>query len=288
MESRDGSGGRGLEADGASARGMVRILDTTLRDGELMPGICFDLPQKLEVATLLEAIGVDVIEVGYPGRVAKDFGEVLQLSRRIREATICALAGDDTDEIEQAAAALQPAQQKRIHTYTNLRAGSSEALLDRIRATVSRCRDACDDVEWSAFDATRSQPDLLCQAVETAIASGATTVNIPDSMGVYTPDQFAALIALLFDRVANLDRATVSVHCHDDLGQAVENSIAALAHGVRQIECAVNGLGARKGNADLAAVVSTIAEQGTYQTQINAALLPAVSDLVLSLTRKRD
>ena len=157
---------------------------------------------------------------------------------------------------------------------------SSAQVLATIKDSVSLARNYCDDIEWSAFDATRSEPDFLCQAIETAIKSGATTINIPDSLGLASPKEFSQLMQMIFNRVPNIDEAVVSVHCHDDLGLAVNNSLIALNCGVRQIECAINGLGARKGNADLEDVVMGVLQQGNYQIDIDTSLINRVSDLV--------
>ncbi len=153
-----------------------------------------------------------------------------------------------------------------------------------IKDSVTLARNYCDDVEWSAFDAARSEPNFLCKAIELAIKSGATTVCIPDSMGTLYPDEFSALIQKIVNQVPNIDKATISVHCHDDLDLAVENSIAALNHGARQIECSINGLGERKGNADLEKVVNAIAQSANYQTDIDLSLLSAASELVNQIT----
>ncbi|MEH2328525.1 hypothetical protein [Nostoc sp.] len=172
-----------------------------------------------------------------------------------------------------------------MHTYTSVNLKnqsklSKEEVLATIKESVSLARNYCDDVEWSAFDAPRSEPDFLCKSIETAIKSGATTVSIPDSLGLASPEEFSQLLQMIFNRVLNIDRVVVSVHCHDDLGMAVDNSLIALSCGVRQIECAINGLGARKGNADLQKVVMEILKQGNYQIDIDTSLINRVSDFV--------
>lgn len=279
------------------SKSKVIIFDTTLRDGELTPGVKMDIHQKMSIAKLLDKMRVDVIEVGYPAAFKKDFDEIFAISQHVKNATICGLASSKPEEIASVASAIKPAARGRIHIYTpvNLKNQSelNEAqILEVIRDSVGLARNYCDDVEWSAFDAPRSEPDFLCKAVETAIASGATTVSIPDSMGTALPDEFSALIEMIFNRVANIDRAMISVHCHDDLGLAVENSIAALDCGARQIECSINGLGARKGNADLEDVVMAIlqqrqfaiAEKNNYTVDIDTSLLTAASELVAQVT----
>ena len=268
----------------------VIILDTTLRDGELMPGVKFTMAEKIEVALLLEASGIDVIEVSYPANSVKDFDEIVAVSLAIERSIICGLASSHPAEILRVAEGIKPARRGRIHTYTpvNIKERSrptQERLIAEIAASVSLARNYCPDVEWSAFDATRSNHDLLCRAVEVAIASGATTVNIPDSMGVASPREFAGLIQMLFNRVPNIDRAVVSVHCHNDLGMAADNSMAALKTGARQIECAINGLGARKGNADLEKIIAPITNNKNYQFEIDITVIKNASNLVDRITK---
>ncbi|MGK7923775.1 MAG: 2-isopropylmalate synthase [Spirulina sp.] len=261
----------------------VFVFDTTLRDGELMPGICFNKTQKLDIARSLESMGVDIIEVGYPGQSAKDFEEVVAVSQQLETATICALAGAKEVEILQAIEAMKEAKKGRIHLYANVKLPDrlrQEQTLQAIQSSIALARNFCDDIEWTAFDATRSPFDFLCQAVETAIARGVKTINIADSLGVAKPEEFSQLIGRLRDRVPHCDRCIISVHCHDDLGFAVDNSLAALDAGARQIECAVNGLGARKGNADLAEIVKGIQERDRFHSQIDPDLLPKVSQFV--------
>jgi 2-isopropylmalate synthase len=265
----------------------VLIFDTTMRDGELTPGVKINLQQKISISQLLENMGVDIIEVGYPGIYQKDFEEVLQISQLIKNSIICGLASANEDEIITLAEAIKPAKQGRIHTYSlvNIKNQSINAqVLATIKDSVSLARNYCDDIEWSAFDAPRSEPDFLCQAIETAIKSGATTINIPDSLGLASPSEFSQLLQMIFNRVPNIDEAVVSVHCHDDLGLAVNNSLIALNCGVRQIECAINGLGARKGNADLEDVVMGVLQQGNYQVDIDTKLMSKASELVAEIT----
>jgi 2-isopropylmalate synthase len=261
----------------------VLIFDTTMRDGELTPGVKMNLQQKISISQLLENMGIDIIEVGYPGIYQKDFEEVFQISQIIKNSIICGLASTNKDEIITLAEAIKPAKRGRIHTYSlvNLKnqSISAEQVLGIIKDSVTLARNYCDDIEWSAFDAPRSEPDFLCQAIETAIKSGATTINIPDSLGLASPEEFSQLLQMIFNRVPNIDEAVVSVHCHDDLGIAVKNSLIALNCGVRQIECAINGLGARKGNADLEDVVMGVL-QGNYQVDIDTKLMSKASELV--------
>jgi 2-isopropylmalate synthase len=260
-----------------------------MRDGELTPGIKMNLQEKISIAQLLEAMGVDTIEVGYPGHYEKDFDEIFNISKLIENSTICGIASSNENEITSVAQAIKPAKRGRINTYTlvnlkNQSGISKEQELEKIKETVSFARNYCNDVQWSAFDATRSEPDFLCQAIEVAIKSGATTISIPDSMGVALPEEFSQLIQTILNRVPNIERAIVSVHCHDDLGMAVDNSIAALACGVRQIECSINGLGARKGNADLEKVVMEVVKQGNFPNKIDLSLIETASELVAKIT----
>ncbi|MGI8501264.1 MAG: 2-isopropylmalate synthase [Hassallia sp.] len=265
----------------------VLIFDTTMRDGELTPGVKMNLQQKISISQLLENMGIDIIEVGYPGSYQKDFEEVFQISQIIKNSIICGLASANEDEIITLAEAIKPAKRGRIHTYSlvNIKNKSINAqVLAIIKDSVSLARNYCDDIEWSAFDAPRSEPDFLCQAIETAIKSGATTINIPDSLGLASPSEFSQLLQMIFNRVPNIDEAVVSVHCHDDLGLAVKNSLIALNCGVRQIECAINGLGARKGNPDLEDVVMGILQQGNYQVDIDTTLMSKATELVARIT----
>ncbi|MFB2893641.1 2-isopropylmalate synthase [Aerosakkonemataceae cyanobacterium BLCC-F50] len=269
----------------------VIIFDTTLRDGELMPGVQINVEQKLELAQFLEFMKVDVIEVGYPAAKEKDFAALFQVAQLVKDSIVCALASDKLEEIMVAAQAIKPAAQGRIHLYTSVnlkeRSIHSQAeTLARIKESVTTAKNYCADVEWSAFDATRCEPDFLCQAVETACASGATTISIPDSLGTASPESFAQLIQMLQQRVREIDCTTLSVHCHDDLGLAVENSITALHSGARQIECSINGLGARKGNADLVTVVREIARMPDYYTNVNLNQLDSASELVKQIIEK--
>jgi 2-isopropylmalate synthase len=266
----------------------ILIFDTTMRDGELTPGVKMNIQEKISLAKLLEVMGVDIIEVGYPGHYKKDFDEIFNISKIIKSSTICGLASSREDEIISVAQAIKPAEKGRINIYTltNIKNESELTNLQALAAIkngVSLARKYCDDVQWSAFDATRSESDFLCKAIEVAIKSGATTISIPDSLGVVLPEEFFRLLQMIFNQVPNIDRAMISVHCHDDLGMAVDNSIAALKCGVRQIECAINGLGARKGNTDLEKVVRKALKQEAYQVDIDTSLLSKASELVAEI-----
>ncbi len=261
----------------------IIFLDTTLRDGELMPGITFDLAEKLQLACWLDEAGVDVIEISYPGQSKKDFAELSTIAPLLKNAIACGLANSREAEILAVAKSLKKAQRGRIHLYTNINLPASafvkrQQTLLSIQYGVTLARNFCDDVEWTAFDATRSDFDFLTQAVEVALGSGATTLNIPDSLGQAMPADFCQLIERLFDQVPQLEDVIVSVHCHDDLGQALNNSLAGLAVGVRQIECSLKGLGARRGNAALEQILPVILQKPAYQTQIQPQRLePALN-----------
>ncbi len=272
----------------SQANNKVKIFDTTMRDGELTPGVKMNIEEKISIAKLLEEIGVDVIEVGYPGKFEKDFDEVWKISTIIKKSIICGLASSNEDEIISVSKAIKPAEKGRINIYTTINIKQEyerkKQVLETIQHSVCLARNYCEDVQWCAFDATRSQRDFLCKAIEVAINSGATTISIPDSLGVASPEEFSLLIQTVINQVPNIDKAIISVHCHDDLGWAVENSIAALECGARQIECAINGLGARKGNADLETVVTQVFPDENYQIEINTSLIKKASEMVAKIT----
>jgi 2-isopropylmalate synthase len=262
----------------------IFILDTTLRDGMLMPRVAINIDNKIQLAQLLDEAGVDIIEISYPGQSAQDFEEMSLIVPHIKRATICALAGSRADDIQKAAAGLQKAAKGRIHIYTNVGKGVTSnrqsQTLEAIASSVVLARNYCDDVQWSAFDATRSEPDFLYRAVELAIAKGATTINIPDSLGRTTSTEFSLIIKSLFCQVPNIDRAVISVHCHNDLGIAVPNSLAASEVGARQIECTLKGLGARKGNAALETIVAELNRTEKYQHNLELSLLDRALEIL--------
>ena len=224
-------------------KNQVRIFDTTMRDGEQSPGASMNLEEKLRIAEVLEDLGVHIIEAGFPIASNGDFEAVNEVSKIVRESIVCGLARAGRKDVERAAAALEPAKQKRIHTFIatsplHMRVKlqmEPDDVHNAVIDSVSRARNYTDDVEWSCEDGTRSDHDFLCRCVESAIKAGATTVNIPDTVGYAVPDEYAALIRMLLDRVPNIDKAVVSVHCHNDLGLAVANSRAALQAGARQV-----------------------------------------------------
>src|SRR5262245_26928171 len=221
----------------------IIVFDTTLRDGEQAPGFSMDVKAKLAMARALDALGVDIMEAGFPIASPADSAATLQIAREVRRPIIAALARCRDIDIDEAARALEPAARKRIHTFLatsdlhlerKLRI-TRDQCLEQIVDGVTRARNYCDDVEFSAEDATRSDRDFLCRVVEAAIDAGATTINLPDTVGYGTPDDVREFFEGIRSRVPNADRAIFSTHCHDDLGLAVANSIAAIQGGVRQI-----------------------------------------------------
>lgn len=244
----------------------IIIFDTTLRDGEQSPGCSMNLDEKLKIAHLLDEMGVDVIEAGFPIASQGDWEAVHEISKALKNATICGLSRATKKDIEASASALEPAHQSRIHTFISTSPlhmkyklqMSPEAVLEAVAESVSFARGFTDDVEWSAEDGSRTEADFLCQCVETAIKCGATTINIPDTVGYATPQDYAALFTMLKNRVPNIDKAILSVHCHNDLGLAVANTLAGVQAGARQIECTINGIGERAGNAALEEIVMAI------------------------------
>src|SRR5262245_5244931 len=282
-------------AEQRKERDRVVIFDTTLRDGEQCPGATMTFEEKLEVAEVLDEMGVDVIEAGFPIASQGDFDSVQEISRRAKNSVICGLARAQMKDIDICADAIKPAKRGRIHTFIGTsplhrkyQMGIDEAeVLERVTQSVTRARGYTDNVEWSAMDATRTEHDFLCRCVEAAIKAGATTVNIPDTVGYATPDEFAALIRMIVDRVPDADSIVFSTHCHNDLGLAVANSLAGVGGGARQVECAINGLGERAGNAALEEIVMAIKTRSDvmpYWTGIDTTMLTRASKLVSRVT----
>ncbi|MEL5849346.1 MAG: 2-isopropylmalate synthase [Candidatus Igneacidithiobacillus chanchocoensis] len=271
------------------------IFDTTLRDGEQSPGAAMTQEEKLRIAKALERLQVDVIEAGFPAASPGDFASVRAIAENIRESRICSLARAREEDILRAGEALAPAAAGRIHTFiatspihmqAKLRMRPDE-VLERAVAAVKLARSLCDDVEFSPEDAGRSEEDFLCRVIEAAIAAGARTINIPDTVGYNLPDRFGRLIATLRERIPNSDQAVFSVHCHNDLGLAVANSLAAVANGARQVECTINGLGERAGNAALEEIVMAVRTRGDVfacDTRIDTRQIVATSKLVSTIT----
>ncbi len=273
----------------------VLIFDTTLRDGEQCPGATMTLEEKLEVAELLDTMGVDIIEAGFPIASNGDFEAVTEIAKRVKNAVVAGLARSAAKDIDRAAEAVRHAQRGRIHTFLSTSPlhmkyklqMEPEAVLELITTSVTRARSHVADVEWSAEDGTRTEHDFLCRCVEAAIKAGATTVNIPDTVGYTTPEEYFALFQMVRERVPNSDKAIFSVHCHDDLGLAVANSLAGVKGGARQIECTINGIGERAGNASLEEVVMAIRTRNDvlpFNTNINTTMLTRASKAVSTAT----
>jgi len=249
-----------------NAGDRVYIFDTTLRDGEQSPGASMTLEEKLQVAELLDEMGVDIIEAGFPIASNGDFQAVAEIGKVVQNAVICGLARAGMPDIDRAGEALRTAKRPRIHTFIGTSplhrqyqlGMDQEQVHAAVVASVTRARSYTDDVEWSPMDATRTEPEFLRRVVEAAIKAGATTINIPDTVGYTTPDEFYALIKMLREEVPGGDGVIFSTHCHNDLGLAVANSLAGLRAGARQVECTINGLGERAGNAALEEVVMAI------------------------------
>jgi 2-isopropylmalate synthase len=235
----------------------VLIFDTTLRDGEQSPGCSMNLEEKLQVAHQLEVLGVDIIEAGFAIASEGDFEAVSAVARQCRTAIVASLARAATGDIDRAWEAVRHAARPRIHTFIatsplHMRvklAKTPEEVLESITKSVTHARNLCPDIEWSAEDATRSDPDFLARAIETAIKAGARTINLPDTVGYATPETYGAMFRDMIARVPNADQAVFSTHCHNDLGLGVANSLAAVAAGARQVESTINGIGERAGNA---------------------------------------
>lgn len=275
--------------------GRVIIFDTTLRDGEQSPGCSMNLDEKLRMAEILEALGVDVIEAGFPVASPGDFEAVNEISKRADKAVIAGLCRAVQKDIDAALAATEPAARRRIHTFISTSPlhmkyklqKEPHEVLEAIKWSVAYARKNCDDVEWSAEDGSRTDPDFLCRCVEAAIAAGATTINIPDTVGYAVPSEYGALIKSLIDRVPNIDRAILSVHCHNDLGLAVANSLAGVEAGARQIECTINGIGERAGNAaleEVAMALRTRADLLPFTTRIDTTGITRASRTLAAIT----
>jgi 2-isopropylmalate synthase len=273
----------------------VVIFDTTLRDGEQSPGAAMNREEKLRIAQALDEMGVDVIEAGFPISSIGDFEAVKAIAGIVKHAQVAALARAADRDIDRAWEAISKARRPRIHSFIStsplhmkfkLQMGAN-AVLEAVGHSVARARNLCDDVEWSAEDGSRTEPDFLCRCVESAIHHGARTINIPDTVGYAVPDEYAALIRMLFERVPNIDKAIVSVHCHNDLGLAVANSLAAFKAGARQVECTINGLGERAGNAALEEIVMALRTRQNampFTTGIKTEHITRVSRLVSTIT----
>jgi 2-isopropylmalate synthase len=273
----------------------IKIFDTTLRDGEQSPGAAMTHEEKLRIAELLDEMGVDIIEAGFPISSPGDFKAVSEITKIVKRASVCGLARAGFKDIDRAGEALRGAQRPRIHTFIStspvhmkhkLNMGEN-AVLEAVGASVTRARNFTSDVQWSAEDATRTVPDFLCRCVEVAIHSGATTINIPDTVGYTTPQEYFEIVTMLRNRVPNADKVTFSTHCHNDLGLAVANSLAGVLAGAGQVECTINGIGERAGNAALEEIVMALKVRKDimpFATNINTTLLSKASKLVSNVT----
>ncbi|KPU84004.1 2-isopropylmalate synthase [Marinosulfonomonas sp. PRT-SC04] len=277
-----------------SAQDRVIIFDTTLRDGEQSPGATMTHDEKLEIAALLDEMGVDVIEAGFPIASEGDFEAVKEVAVRSVNSVICGLSRAKAGDIDRAWDAVKHAAQPRIHTFI----GTSplhraipnldmDQMADVIHESVTHARNLCGDVQWSPMDATRTEDDYLCRVVEIAIKAGATTINIPDTVGYTAPVESAELIRMLLERVPGADEIIFATHCHNDLGMATANSLAAVGAGARQIECTINGLGERAGNTALEEVVMAMKVRNDimpYRNRIDTTKIMNISRLVATVS----
>jgi 2-isopropylmalate synthase len=282
-------------ASAGKAGEKVVIFDTTLRDGEQSPGASMNLDEKVKIALLLEEMGIDVIEAGFPIASNGDFEAVREIAKLVKNATICGLSRAGRMDIDRAWEAVQHAKRPRIHTFISTSPlhmkfklqMEPEQVHQAVIDSVTHARNLCPDVEWSCEDGSRTEHDFLCRTVESAIKAGARTINIPDTVGYAVPEEFAALIRMLFERVPNIDKAVVSVHCHNDLGLAVANSLAAIGAGARQVECTVNGLGERAGNASMEEIVMALKTRHDampFSTGVKTEYITRASRLVSAIT----
>ncbi len=273
----------------------VAIFDTTLRDGEQSPGASMTFEEKLQVASLLDAMGVDIIEAGFPVTSVGDFEAVFAIANRMKRASVAGLARAAATDIDRCAEALRPALRPRIHLFISTSPlhmkyklqKQPDEVLEIIAASVARARNLVADVEWSAEDGTKSEVGFLCRCVEAAIKAGATTINIPDTVGYAVPSEYRALFQTVREKVPNSDKAVFSVHCHNDLGLAVANTLAGIEGGARQVECTINGMGERAGNAAMEEVVMALHVRGDtmpYQTNIDTTMLTRASKLVSAVS----
>lgn len=277
------------------ADGKIHIFDTTLRDGEQVPGCKLNTKEKIRLALALEELGVDIIESGFPISSPGDFESVNEISKVIRNATVCGLTRAVEKDIQTAAEALKPAIRPRIHTgigtsdlHIKAKFNSTrEEILQRAVQAVKWAKNYVDDVEFYAEDAGRTENEYLARVIESVIAAGATVVNIPDTTGYCLPHQYGEKIAYLINNVPNIDKAIISCHCHNDLGLATANSIAGVINGARQIECTINGLGERAGNTSLEEVVMILKQHHSlgYYTNVKTQMLNPISQLVSETMR---
>src|SRR6188474_2461680 len=273
----------------------VYIFDTTLRDGEQCPGATMTFEEKLEVADFLDEMGVDIIEAGFPIASEGDFQAVSEIARRLKRSVVCGLSRAGELDIDRAGEAVKHAQRPRIHTFIatspvhrkHKLMKSAEEVLEMVHFQVSRARNWVDDVEWSAEDATRTEIDYLCRCVETAIKAGASTINLPDTVGYATPEEYFQMFRTVMEKVPGSEKVIFSVHCHNDLGMAVANSLAGIRAGCRQVECTINGIGERAGNAALEEIVMAMKVRNDvlpFWTNVDSTMLTRASKLVAAAT----
>lgn len=276
------------------AKPHIAIFDTTLRDGEQSPGCSMGIQEKLRMACQLDRLGVDVIEAGFPIASEDDFNAVSLISDTLRRPVICGLARAAETDIRRAWAALERAQHPRIHVFlassdlhlqSKLRISREEAL-EQVYRSVSYAKSLCGDVEFSPEDATRSDMDFLCRFVQAAVDAGANVINLPDTVGYTVPEEYAELIRTIRNRVQGIERVTISVHCHNDLGLAVANTLAAIQAGARQVECTINGIGERAGNASLEEIVMALSVRQAklpYTTVVDTREIYPTSSLLADI-----
>ena len=298
-----GPNGTGANHHGANNQGAanpladnhIRIFDTTLRDGEQSPGCSMNLEEKLSVASVLDEMGVDIIEAGFPAASLGDFQAVEAVAKQTKRAQVAGLARARPADLDRVWEAVRHAPHPRIHTFISTSPlhmkyklqMDAEAVHQAVIDSVGYARKRCDNVEWSAEDGTRTDWDFLCRCVEAAIRCGATTINIPDTVGYTVPEEYFELVSMLRNRVPNIDQAIISTHCHNDLGLAVANSLSAVRAGARQVECTVNGIGERAGNAaleELVMAVKTRHDVLPYTTAVDSHYITRASRLVSGIT----
>ena len=278
-----------------SDKDKVFIFDTTMRDGEQSPGASMSLEEKIQISRMFDELGIDIIEAGFPIASPGDFEAVTAISKILKNSIPCGLSRASKKDIDACHEALKAAPRFRIHTFISTSPlhmkhklnKSPEEVLDAIKESVTYARNLTDDVEWSCEDGTRTNMDFMCKIVEQAIDSGAKTINIPDTVGYTIPSEFTKIISTLKNKVSNIDKAILSVHCHNDLGLAVANSLAGVAAGARQVECTINGIGERAGNAALEEIVMAIRTRNDlmpYSTGIKTELLSKASKIVSNAT----
>jgi len=276
-------------------KNRVYIFDTTMRDGEQSPGASMSLEEKIQISRVFDELGVDIIEAGFPIASPGDFEAVTEVSKILKKSIPCGLSRHIKKDIDACHEALKSAKRFRIHTFISTSPlhmkhklnKSPEEVVEAIKEHVTYARKFTDDVEWSCEDGTRTDMDFMCKTVELAINCGAKTINIPDTVGYSVPSEFKKIIETLINKVPNIDKAILSTHCHNDLGLAVANSLAGVSAGARQIECTINGIGERAGNAALEELVMAMKTRNDlmpFHTNINTKLLSKASKLVSSAT----